>query len=70
MKFEWTPEDTKGMRKWVPVIIGIIAVPVLLFLWHTGKIGLFFNNVVRVLKPLIYAIVIAYILWPMMRFYE
>ena len=70
MKFEWTPEDKKGLRKWIPVIVGIIAVPVLLFLWHQGTIGTFFKTCIRVLKPLFYAVVIAYILWPMMRFFE
>ncbi|MBQ3954551.1 MAG: AI-2E family transporter [Clostridia bacterium] len=70
MKFEWTPEDTKGMKKWIPAVVAILAVPVLLFLWHQGMIGAFFKNCIRVMKPLFYAIVIAYILWPMMRFFE
>ena len=68
MKFEWTPDDTKGLRKRRPILILIVvlifAVPILLFLWHTGKINAFFSTCIKVLKPLLYAVVIAYILWP------
>ena len=69
MKINWTPEDNRALAKRILIIIGIAVGAVLLYLWHDA-IGAFFSKCVRVLKPLIYAAVVAYILWPMMRFFE
>ncbi len=69
MKLDMTPKDGRDFMKRILIIITIAVGAVLLYLWHEA-IGEFFTKCVRVLKPLIYAVVIAYILWPMTRFFE
>ena len=69
MKIDMTPKDGKDFMKRILIIITIAVAAVLLYLWH-ASIAAFFAKCVKVLKPLIYAVVVAYILWPMMRFFE
>ena len=69
MKINWTPKDGRDLMKRILIIFLVAVAAVLLYLWH-DTIGLIFSKCIRVLKPLLYAIVIAYILWPMMRFFE
>jgi predicted PurR-regulated permease PerM len=69
MKFNWTPKDGQDFMKRILIIVGIGVGALLLYLWHDA-IAAFFAKCVRVLKPLLYAVVVAYILWPMTRFFE
>ena len=69
MKFDWVPEDRKSLMKRIMILSIIAVAAILLYLWHEA-IGDFFGKCIKVLKPLLYAIVIAYILWPMLRFFE
>ncbi len=69
MKINWTPKDGQDFMKRILIIAAVAVGAVLLYLWH-ASIAAFFAKCVRVLKPLIYAVVVAYILWPMMRFFE
>ena len=69
MKIDMTPKDGKDFMKRILIIITIAVAAVLLYLWH-ASIAAFFAKCVKTLKPLIYAVVVAYILWPMMRFFE
>ena len=69
MKFNWTPKDSQDFMRRILIIVAVGVGAVVLYLWHEA-IGAFFAKCGRVLKPLLYAVVVAYILWPMTRFFE
>lgn len=69
MKLDWKNHDRETLPSKILVIVGVLAAGILLYIWRE-PIGSVVKTVVNAAKPLLYAIVIAYILWPMLRFFE
>ena len=69
MKIDWNNHDRESALPKILFVIGILVAVLLFYIWR-GLIGDFFSNFIRAAKPLLYAVIIAYILWPMLRFFE
>ena len=68
MKFEWNKRYTTIALYAAGLLVFAFACGFLLLKWNI--FGTFINTALNVSKPLIYAIGIAYLLWPMLRFFE
>ena len=69
MKLDWKSHDRETLPSKILVLIGVLVAGVLLYIWRE-PIGSVVKTFVNAVKPLIYAVIIAYILWPMLRFFE
>ncbi len=68
MKFPWNKRYT-AIASYVAALIAFAIVLLFLFLrWDT--FGGVLSGILNVCKPLIYAVGIAYLLWPILRFFE
>ncbi len=68
MKIEWTKQDTTRIVLFSSLIL-FAVITVFIFL-RFDAFGGVLDTVIDVCKPLIYAIAFAYILWPMLHFFE
>ena len=69
MKLDWKSHDRETLPSKILVLVGVLVAGVLLYIWRE-PIGSVVKTFVNAVKPLIYAVIIAYILWPMLRFFE
>ncbi|MBQ3707903.1 MAG: AI-2E family transporter [Clostridia bacterium] len=69
MKLDWKSHDRETLPSKILVLVGVLIAGVLLYIWRE-PIGSVVKTFVNAVKPLIYAVIIAYILWPMLRFFE
>ena len=69
MKLDWRNHDRETLPSKILVLVGVLVAGVLLYIWRE-PIGSVVKTFVNAVKPLIYAVIIAYILWPMLRFFE
>ncbi|MBQ4349889.1 MAG: AI-2E family transporter [Clostridia bacterium] len=69
MKLDWKNHDRETLPAKILVIAAALVGGVLLYIWRE-PIGELLGTFINAAKPLLYAIVIAYILWPMLRFFE
>ena len=69
MKLDWKNHDRETLPAKILVIAAALVGGVLLYIWRE-PIGKLLGTFINAAKPLLYAIVIAYILWPMLRFFE
>ncbi len=69
MKLDWKNHDRETLPSKILVLVGVLVAGVLLYIWRE-PIGSVVKTFVNAVKPLIYAVIIAYILWPMLRFFE
>lgn len=69
MKLDWKCHDRETLPSKILVLVGVLVAGVLLYIWRE-PIGSVVKTFVNAVKPLIYAVIIAYILWPMLRFFE
>ncbi|MBR5680015.1 MAG: AI-2E family transporter, partial [Clostridia bacterium] len=69
MKLDWKNHDRETLPSKILVIVGVLVAGVLLYIWRE-PIGSVVKAFVGAVKPLLYAVIIAYILWPMLRFFE
>ncbi len=69
MKLDWKSHDRETLPSKILVLVGVLVAGVLLYIWR-APIGSVVKTFVNAVKPLIYAVIIAYILWPMLRFFE
>ncbi len=68
MKLEWTKRDTTRVVLFSALIL-FAVVTVFIFL-RFDAFGGVLDTIIGVCKPLLYAITVAYILWPMLHFFE
>lgn len=68
MKLDWNKRDTTRMV--LTFLVILFAVVCIFIFLRFEAFGGVLSTVIDVCKPLIYAIGIAYILWPMLRFFE
>ena len=68
MKFEWNKKYAQ-IAFWVCVVI-LFAVICVFFFWNYNDFGTYISNFISVLNPIIYGVVIAYILNKIMKVYE
>ncbi len=69
LKLDWKNHDRETLPSKILVIVGVLVAGVLLYIWRE-PIGSVVKAFVGAVKPLLYAVIIAYILWPMLRFFE
>ncbi|MBO5648401.1 MAG: hypothetical protein J6S76_00640 [Clostridia bacterium] len=68
MKFEWNKRYTTYAIYAAAVLISAILLIFLFIRWEA--LSTVIGKILNVCKPLIYAVGIAYLLWPLMRFFE
>ncbi len=68
MKFEWNKRYNTYAAYAVGVLIAAVIFIFILLRWD--EFGSVLSQIINVCKPLIYAIGIAYLLWPMLTFFE
>ncbi|MBP3917833.1 MAG: AI-2E family transporter [Clostridia bacterium] len=68
MKFEWNKRDVT--RTVFSAILIVFAVICVFFFLRFEAFGNFISKIVDVCKPLLYAVAIAYLLWPILLFFE
>ncbi len=69
MKFDWSKHDRNKLIGILVTVGAILLAVVLLYIWRS-EIGKFFSTFIGAAKPLLYAMIVAYILWPLLRFFE
>ncbi|MBQ9745532.1 MAG: AI-2E family transporter [Clostridia bacterium] len=68
MKFEWNKKYAQ-VAFWVCVVILFTVISVFFF-WNYNDFGTYISDFVKVLNPIIYGVVIAYVLNKVMKIYE
>ena len=68
MKFEWNKKYAQ-IAFWVCVVILFTVISVFFF-WNYNDFGTYISNFISVLNPIIYGVVIAYVLNKIMKIYE
>ncbi|MBO4429335.1 MAG: AI-2E family transporter [Clostridia bacterium] len=68
MRLNWNRKYTT-IAIYCAIVLVFVAL-VIFLLVSAGNIGTFFKNILAAFRPLVYGIVLAYLMWPTLRFFE